>query len=78
MRYLLDTTVLSALAGPEPGPGVLEWLDEQSQVDLVLSVLTVGEIAQRVERLSPGGKRDWLREWLKVDLPRRFRDRVLG
>jgi toxin FitB len=77
VRYLLDTNVLSEPARPEPDSRVLEWLNGQPQVDLVLSVLTVGEIEQGAERLSPGRKRDQLREWMNVDLPRRFRDRIL-
>lgn len=77
MRYLLDTNVLSEPARPDPDPNVIAWLEEQSQIDLVISVLTLGEIEQGVERLPAGRKRDRLREWLEVDLPRRFRDRVL-
>lgn len=77
MRYLLDTNVLSEPARPDPDSNVVAWLEEQSQIDLVISVLALGEIAQGVERLPPGRKRDRLREWLEVELPRRFRERIL-
>lgn len=77
MRYLLDTNVLSEPARPEPDPRVVEWLEAQAQIDLVVSVLTLGEIEQGVERLGAGRRRRRLREWLDVDLPRRFRERIL-
>ena len=77
MRYLLDTNVLSEPARPQPDSNVVAWLEAQSQMDLVLSVLTLGELGKGVERLASGARRDRLRQWLDVDLPRRFRDRVL-
>jgi predicted nucleic acid-binding protein len=77
LRYLLDTNVLSEPARPEPDANVLQWLDSQSQIDLAISVLTLGEIANGIERLVPGSRRERLQAWLEVDLPRRFRDRVL-
>lgn len=77
VRYLLDTNVLSEPARPKPNPGVIEWIENQPQIDLAISVLTLGEIEKGVALLAPGRKRERLREWLDVDLPRRFRDRVL-
>lgn len=77
MRYLLDTNVLSEPARPEPDPWVLEWLEDKSQIDLVISVLTLGEIEKGIEYLPSGRKRERLRAWLDIDLPRRFRDRIL-
>lgn len=77
VRYLLDTNVLSEPARPIPNGNLLEWLEEQLQIDLTISVLTLGEIEKGIEQLPPSRKRARLREWFEVDLPRRFRDRIL-
>ena len=50
----------------------------QSQIDLAIGVLSLGEIGKGIERLATGPRRDRLREWLEIDLPRRFRERVLS
>ena len=77
MRYLLDTNVLSEAARAEPDPGVLEWLQARSSLDLDLSVLTLGEIRKGVALLPDGKKRRRLEEWLTVDLARQFTGRLL-
>ncbi len=77
MRYLLDTNVLSEPARPHPDPNVVAWLDARSQIDLAISVITLGEIGKGIERLGSGPRRDRLLEWMDVDLARRFRERIL-
>ena len=77
MRYLLDTNVLSEPARPDPDPRVLAWLGAQAQIDVAISVITLGEIGRGVDLLAPGRRRTRLREWLEVDVPRRFHERVL-
>lgn len=49
--YLLDTNVISELSKRHPHPAVVQWTSAQSQT--YLSVLTIGEILQGVERLRP-------------------------
>jgi predicted nucleic acid-binding protein len=78
VRYLLDTNILSERARPRPHPAVVTWMDAQSQIDLAIGVLSLGEIGKGIERLATGPRRDRLREWLEIDLPRRFRERVLS
>jgi predicted nucleic acid-binding protein len=77
MRYLLDINVLSEPAKPRPDPHVVSWLEEQSPLDLAISVLTLGEIEKGVRLLPDGKKRDRLVDWLAVELPRQFLGRVL-
>ena len=69
MRYLLDTNVLSEPARPHPEANVLAWLEAQPQIDLAISVLTLGEIGKATaghRRPSPRGylgARSELRPW---------------
>lgn len=76
-RCLLDTNVLSEPARPDPDPRVLSWFREQSELDLAVSVLTLGEIQKGISLLPGGRRRSALEEWLARELPRRFRDRIL-
>lgn len=77
MRFLLDTNVLSEGARPEPDERVVEWLRNQSALNLAISVLTLGEIGKGVALLTGGAKRERLAKWLADDLPRQFTGRVL-
>ena len=77
MSYLLDTCVLSELAKPMPDPNLVAWLGKVSNLDLHISVLTLGEIRKGVEIMPQGARKDRLRAWLENDLPDWFEDRVL-
>lgn len=77
MSYLLDTDVISELTRPRPASRVMRWFEETPEDALHLSVLTLGEIRQGVEKLQRGQRRERLRVWLEQDLPARFEDRVL-
>ncbi|TLU72588.1 type II toxin-antitoxin system VapC family toxin [Lichenicoccus roseus] len=70
--YLVDTNVLSAGAPTRAmaSPGLLAWMDGHS-LDLYLSVITVAEIVDGIEksrRLGAGRKADRLAEWLQTVL----------
>ncbi len=75
--FLLDTNVISEIIKPEPNSNVLRWIDDTDETILFLSVLTLGEIRNGIERLNPEKRRGRLESWLTVDLRLRFRDRVL-
>ena len=75
--FLLDTNVVSELVSPKPNDKVLRWIEQADESIRFLSVLTLGEIRNGVERLRPGRRRGRLESWLLVDLPRRFQDRIL-
>lgn len=52
MSFLLDTNVLSDLRRARPADGaLLAWFATQPSESLYLSVLTLGEIRQGVERI---------------------------
>ena len=78
MRYLLDTNVLSEPARPAPDPRVVEWLRDRSPLDLAISVLVLGEVANGVALMPPGHRKEVLTEWLEWDLRPRFQGRVLA
>ena len=77
-RYLLDTNVVSELRRSHPDPAAVQWFDGIGRADLLLSVLTIGEIHQGVVRLA---RRDpdqarVLADWLTA-LERGYADRIL-
>ena len=77
MTYLLDTNAISEWVKPQPDPGLARWLDEIDEDRAYLSVITLGEIRKGVDRLGAGRRRDRLEQWLTVELPDRFGERML-
>jgi toxin FitB len=79
VTYLLDTNVLSETRKREPAPGVADWIAATPPTRLHVSVLTLGEIQQGIERIRAQG--DWrqadaLEGWLR-EMEAGFGDRVL-
>jgi predicted nucleic acid-binding protein len=52
VKYLLDTNVLSETRKPRGDEGVKRWISSVPADDLYLSVLVVGEVRRRIERLK--------------------------
>lgn len=77
MRYLLDTNVLSELRRRQPNPGVASWVGQRPPTALYLSVLTIGELRNGVDRLTEGDRRRKLREWLATEVSAFFNGRIL-
>ena len=75
--FLLDTNVVSELVKPRPDENVVRWLEATDESIVFLSVLTVGEIRNGIERLRSGRRRGRLESWLQMDLRARFLDRIL-
>jgi len=75
--FLLDTNVISEVTRPKPNANVARWLEATDESGLFLSVLTLGEIRNGVERLRLGRRRGRLEAWLQADLRARFRGRIL-
>lgn len=78
MNYLLDTCVLSELIKRPPHPGVANWIQQATEADLYLSVVTIGEIKKGIDKLPPSRRKDDLSNWLARDLLARFRGRLLA
>jgi predicted nucleic acid-binding protein len=78
VSYLLDTNVLSEPRKHSPDPRVLAWFAATDTSELFVSVLSLGEIRNGVERLRRRGDRrqaaiveQWF-EYLKSDFADRF------
>lgn len=78
MSYLIDTNVISELVRTKPDPRVVEWFNAIPDSALYLSVLTLGELHKRVEKLPDANRREKLRLWLENDLPAWFGDHLLS
>jgi predicted nucleic acid-binding protein len=77
VSFLLDTNVISEWVRPRPDPRVVAWLAGLDEDRAFLSVVTLGELRQGVERLASGRWRARLDAWLRDELTARFEDRVL-
>jgi len=78
MNYLLHTDVVSEWTRPQPNRGVVQFLEDQDEDTLFLSVVTFAELRRGVERLPEGHRRRRFDVWLRDDLTSRFAGRVLG
>ena len=78
MSYLIDTNVASQPIRPKPNPDVVSWLESVPDEALHLSVLSIGEMRDGVERLKDSPKkRERLRVWLEQEVPDWFEGRIL-
>lgn len=76
MNYLLDTCLISEFKKPQPNPKVINWLANQIEETLFLSVITIGEIQKGVSSLVPSKKKTDLENWLN-SLIIRYNGRIL-
>ncbi|TDE96077.1 type II toxin-antitoxin system VapC family toxin [Occultella glacieicola] len=57
---VLDTNVISEMTRPAPDPEVLRWLDDLEPGEAYLTVVTVAELLDGVERMPTGRRRSEL------------------
>jgi toxin FitB len=80
LSVLLDTNVISQLTKDEPHSAVHRWLAEAAEAadeEMYLSVISVEEIREGVELMSPGKKKRRLDLWLSEEILQDYRDRIL-
>lgn len=77
MTYLLDTSVISELARPEPNQRLLAWFRRTPNHALHVSVLTLGEIRKGIESHEGEARKESLRVWLEDKLTPWFEERLL-
>jgi predicted nucleic acid-binding protein len=77
VRYLLDTNVLSEFAKPTVDPAVLSWMRTTDELQMAISVISVGEIQKGISRMPEGKRQQELQAWLDNELIPRFGDRAL-
>ncbi len=78
MTYLLDTCLISEMIAKQPKQKVLDWLDAQVPETLYLSIITIGEIAKGISKLTISKRKESLTKWLLETLPNRFEHRILS
>lgn len=78
MKFILDTNVISELIARNPHERVVQWVDDQEDANIYLSVMTIGEIQKGIVKLPPSQRKDTLFSWLRNDLLVRFDGRILG
>ncbi|MDR1966894.1 MAG: type II toxin-antitoxin system VapC family toxin [Synergistaceae bacterium] len=77
MKYLLDTCVLSESRRTSINPGLRKWLSAIPNAALFISVLSIGEIRNGIERLTDSERKGQLVLWLEYELTSWFEDRIL-
>jgi predicted nucleic acid-binding protein len=77
LRFLLDTNAVSEPTKPQPNASYSQWLDSVREIDLFVSVITLGELRRGVALLPQGPKRERY-EMLHSELAVWFGDRVLS
>lgn len=77
MNYLLDTCLVSELIKKRPEAKVVDWVRQQPEDRLYLSVVTLGELQKGIAKLKDMQRARRLQEWLDEDLLERFAGRVL-
>ena len=78
MKYLLDTCVISELIKKKPKMGIVNWIKHKDELDMYLSVLTIGELQKGVFKLKESRKKQNLMQWVESDLVKRFENRILA
>lgn len=76
MSYLLDTCVLSELRKTVPAT-VREWFDSKDQDLFYISVVTIAELLDGIERLPASKKRHDLEDWFYGEVHTLFNNRII-
>jgi predicted nucleic acid-binding protein len=77
MKYLLDTCVISEIIRPKPSAKVTRWIKQEDEGNFFISVLTIGELHQGIEKLDESRRKEELHNWVDNDLKERFGTRIL-
>ncbi|MBX7207259.1 MAG: type II toxin-antitoxin system VapC family toxin [Verrucomicrobiaceae bacterium] len=74
--FVLDTCLVSEFAKKAPNTGVVTWMRQQVEADLIITTMTLGEVVKGIHRLPLGQKRSDLEQWYANDLIVRFQGRI--
>ena len=77
MNCILDTNVISEVVSARPNPEVIGWMDSVDPERVFLSVIAIGELKKRIEKLADSNRKLKLIEWLHDDLLVRFENQLL-
>jgi predicted nucleic acid-binding protein len=78
VKYLLDTCVLSEYVKKKPNYQVVNWADNQDELGLFISILSIAELKKGIIRIkdSQPNRHKKLENWLQK-LEQRFTNRIL-
>lgn len=77
-QFLVDTNVVSEVRRDKPEPRVVQWLLDQSNDDLFLASVSLGELIRGAEKLPPGPRRQHLEHWIAHEVMQRYKGRILA
>jgi len=77
LSFLLDTNVLSEPLRKKPDAAVLRWLHEVDEDETHISVVTLSELRDGIDRMPAGAQRRRLDDWLSLQVPQRFDGRIV-
>jgi toxin FitB len=75
---VLCTSVISELAARRPSPAVVAWLDAQNPQDVATTVITIFDVALRIELVAQGARRCALEDAMLQIVARILRGRILS
>ena len=78
MNYLVDTCVISEFTRKAPSGRVLKYLNNLNEMDVAISVITIGEIKNGIECVKERKKREVLADWFSDGLLARFKNRTIA
>ena len=75
--FLLDTNVPSELTRPQPNLRVAQWLEDNDDDLMYISVITIGEVCKGITVHPEPHRRADLQQWLETELRPWFTGRIL-
>jgi len=78
VKYLLDTNIVSEIRKKKAEPKVIAWVNSISNENLFISVLTIGEIRQGIEKVKEAKKKEELNLWLDQKLRPWFGENIIA
>ncbi len=77
MNYILDTNIVSELIAKQPNQTVIEWIKTLNPENLLLSVITIGEIRKGIAKLPESVRKKNIQDWFNGELLIDFEERIL-
>ena len=76
MSYLLDTCIISELRKTIP-THTKDWFESRDENQFFISIVTIAELSDGIERLPSSKKKNVLKDWFQGDVLSRFKDHIL-
>jgi toxin FitB len=77
LKYVLDTPLLAELMRARPDDWITHWIDAFNEDEIFLSVVTIKEINNCIEKIEAIDQREKLQSWVKNELLKRFNGKII-